>query len=352
MRLRRAFAVWACRDLELDLQTQLQLREARTLPIDKADLRKLAATLEDEVSRTLETEPDTRSMHVTDFPRLVRWTTTDPRTGRKVPFQVMLRIDETPGAAGWVTGGALGNLRDVSTILVDLNGSIEVRSFKLEIKEHRLREAMYDLLLHEVTHLLDIYSKSSAEFVAAGDLHAYYNTPAEVAAYAQEIVAALEKPIQQRLFAALLKINQRKPNGRTLAIQGLLQNIPAWTQASPFWTEKNKARVMKKVVTALDVSDLGTYRQDRLFVPTELIETFRIDIFPVIPVGFWRGRLLCFDLAPPFRNHHLDTQHVSVFSEFLGEEQGSLKIGRCCGVFVPVPWSHRPDLLQIAEGTF
>jgi len=124
-------------------------------------------------------------------------------SGDKVSVVVVVRSrpgapakDTWVSAKGTVLGGGAGKIPSsgLPAIVVEINASYFPRLFRTNMFEREL----FKLILHELTHIADKFKKKPEETRRRVpneeelDLKEYYNTPAEVRAYMQEIVEEVQ----------------------------------------------------------------------------------------------------------------------------------------------------------------
>jgi len=145
-----------------------------------------------------------------------------------------------------VTGAGVGKLRSTgeTTIVVDLNGSWNVglmRSFA-ETKG-RFQEDLVKHLLHELTHVADVYRKKKDKTTTRVlredevDPVEYYNDPAEVRAFMQEIVEDIRKqyPRMRKVFS------EREALGYAIKVSD------TWEQVWVHLNRKNRQKLLSAV---------------------------------------------------------------------------------------------------------
>lgn len=114
------------------------------------------------------------------------------------------------------------------------------------------------MLIHELTHVSD-YSTTSYDLgdntigATPQSLPAYYNDPAEVRAYMQQIV---DDVMERRGNPMFSKIKRTRP-----LLLSMIRNSPIWKQISPYLTPQNRNLILKAVYTVA---------QDRGFLKTTM----------------------------------------------------------------------------------
>ncbi len=225
----------------------LTIRLARVIPVDKTVVRQLAKSLNDDLLREFKLASrqtknlakslrDIRSVWLQDETEV-----TDVRgleKAVKIVFRVLPGRDST-----LMTSAAVGTTSHGPVLVVDLSGgwtleeALDAMSFR-----HGVDARLYDLLLHEITHLIDVLRKPeyASQHGDVSDEKAYYNDPAEVRAYMQTVVDEIS--YHKDRLAKLLKVF-----GPQKGMQMILNLSKTWVQISPIWTPSNKKKVIKSV---------------------------------------------------------------------------------------------------------
>jgi hypothetical protein len=143
----------------------------------------------------------------------------------------------------YVVSGGLGYAQGhIPVVVVFVNGSLDV---KKPAAGHSVQNQLYPVLLHELTHAADKFTRGVGEQMTeeeARDNDRYYNHPTEVRAYLQEILDELNHilPHVERLKTVLY------PNmGEALKV--VLNQSKTWQEIEPHLTDRNKKLIMKAV---------------------------------------------------------------------------------------------------------
>lgn len=214
---------------------------ARTVPVDKNDVRELAKELEAIVARALtgKTGP-TGKVKLGHYPFSIR--TVD---GDRKKIWILLQAIPSRDFRYYVSGG-LGTAQGHTVVVVNVNGSLDAEVIWKATNARTTQSFLYPILLHELTHAADIFAPGldgMSEDDAQGNA-AYYNNVSELRAYTQEVVDEVEQrfsfyPKLQKTFGAR-------------AFTMLLNFSNTWTEVSPHWTKANQQRVIKTVYQMLD----------------------------------------------------------------------------------------------------
>lgn len=214
--------------------------EARAIRLDKASLLDLSKDLEEAVVRRGSNEPMGQKV-LANKPFVVKAV-----DGSPVSLQVVLatRPSDNPDI---VLDGGVGTYKGDKVVLIYLNGSQP--GLKSWAQKKLLSHKLYPVLIHEMTHVSDKYTKGVGDRMTqeeARDNAAYYNDPSEVRAYMQEVVSEASERFP--IWDKLVKISPTKAK----AVDYLIGNSGTWAEVSPYWTTSNKQKVLKAVVQALD----------------------------------------------------------------------------------------------------
>ncbi len=219
------------------------MRTARAISVDKNRLRELSRELQRAVAiKTRGKEgPLGKAVLVPSAPYDIR--TVDGRS-RDIFIRMQSIVTQSPYYA--VSGGFGSTASGKPTLVVNINGSLDAENlFKSANSDSFLiANQIYDVLLHEVTHAADTFTKgvgeSLSEQEARENPRAYYNHPSEIRAYLQEILNELEHTIKNHeKFVKLF--------GPSKGITVMLNQSKTWQEIEPYLTEKNKQLVIKAV---------------------------------------------------------------------------------------------------------
>lgn len=166
--------------------------------------------------------------------------------GRDIDVIVQYRSQSSRGS-DFILGGGSG--KTVKTkkpaIVIYINGNYS--SSVLTRSGGKFRGEAIQVLLHEITHQADVFTKPSGEITQSlkseGDLDLkdYYNRPAEVKAYMREVFEEVKDHID--VFLPRFGMNE--------SISRLIRWSDTWERISKHLTEENKKTVMKGVYQAV-----------------------------------------------------------------------------------------------------
>jgi len=217
---------------------------ARAIRLDKRRIKELAKELEAVLARkSWPGDSLGNRMVVPSAPYDVR--TVD---GSTLTVYVRVQAQETASPYYVIDGGYGLSRRDkLPFVVVNVNGSMPAEQLRQAAKARQVQNQLYPVLLHEMTHAADKYTKGVGSRMnieeVKGNLNTYYNDPTEVRAYMQEVVDEIEG----RNWATF-----QSTFGPGKGMEYLLKTSPTWQEVSPHWTERNKRLVIKAVVQALD----------------------------------------------------------------------------------------------------
>jgi hypothetical protein len=219
------------------------MRTARAILVDKNRLRELSRELQRAVAmKTRGREgPLGKTVLMPSAPYDIR--TVDGRS-RDIFIRMQSVVTQSPYYA--VSGGFGSTASGKPTLVVNINGSLNAENlFKSANSDSFLiANQIYDVLLHEVTHAADIFTKGVAESLSEQEARenpkAYYNHPSEVRAYLQEILSELEHTFKN--YEKFVKLF-----GPSKGITVMLNQSKTWQEIEPYLTEKNKRLIIKAV---------------------------------------------------------------------------------------------------------
>lgn len=223
----------------------MSARMARTIPIDKHEIRELAKELEGEILEAV-------SRHKGSLGK--RIISQRPHTFRAVDGSfdvVQVRLEAVParGSNFFILSGGLGTTsRGTSVVVVFVNGSMDGQDMANGARTRLVQLQIYPVLLHELTHAADKFTKGVGEHISEQDLQdnpaVYYNHPSEVRAYMQAVVDEASERFKY--------YERLKKNFGSRAVNTLLNMSTTWQEVSPHWTSRNQQKVMKTVYQALE----------------------------------------------------------------------------------------------------
>jgi hypothetical protein len=219
---------------------------ARPIPLPRDYLRSVSVEIQEVIRRAVAGKVGPlgkRQLFVSDGPALEVPTV----AGFSVPVWVGI-VSEPTRAVPYVFRGAVGTTKDRTkrVLMLYLNGSIDAEViYKSASGSGLIAKQTYEVLLHEATHIADVFQGGVDEAGTGAealmqDLHSYYNHKSEVAAYLQEVVDEL-RPFYANYpkLAALF--------GPAKGLDVLLGLSTTWQAVSPYWNDRNRARVIRAV---------------------------------------------------------------------------------------------------------
>lgn len=166
--------------------------------------------------------------------------------GTYVNVLVQLRSVTTRSPYYIVSGGQGHDKQGRTYVVINVNGSIPQERIRLPAQKRAgVAAQIYPVLLHELTHAADTHTKGREGDKPPEADEEYYNTPAEVRAYMQEVVDEVQRSpnMRQRLAEAY---------GAGKGLEYLLKLSSTWKEIEPFLTEKNRRKIIHAVVKATE----------------------------------------------------------------------------------------------------
>ena len=221
------------------------LKTARAIPLDKSSIMHFTEFLEKKLA-------ELASKHAGPFGRmkLGQWPY-EIRTVDGTEITTYVRFETVPTKEpNYVLDGGVGFLRGTPIVVVQINGSLDADAIQKGSETHIVKIQLYNLLLHEFTHVADKYTRGVGqggrgltEEQLRNNPAAYYNNPSEMHAYMQEVVDQVSNR-----FVHYEKLRSRFGQK---ALGMLLNMSDTWIRVSPYWTERNRQKVLKAVYQAL-----------------------------------------------------------------------------------------------------
>ena len=182
------------------------------------------------------------------------WIALAPVRGELIRVRVF--VTAAKGEVGFINGGGLGRYDGEPIVIIEANGKYPWSTLS---KSSILRERLYSVLAHELSHAADVFyrrssvatpRKASEGALREGDipdLAAYYNHPGEVRAYMREIFESVRPDVREMMSHSL---------GRQWGLGGTVWRIvetdPTWEQVAPHLTPRNRARMLRGIVRAFE----------------------------------------------------------------------------------------------------
>ena len=235
----------------------MKLNESRPVPLEKEAIMDYAALLTDDIivaARQVTNEDEQEVDYVSEHPELVvsDYGVNDVKTKEWIPCTVVVSsivASETINDGDLIADAMLH--RDIvgdMTIELVLNGAYRWRKL-LELRDNLVR-AVYEALIHELTHLADHKYRDGKEHAyhkqdGSLDDDRYYSDKFEVTAFVQEITDEAVARAEQYV---------RSNRGKNYTRDQLLDHVSAgknWKDRVPKLKASDRARVMKAVYSAL-----------------------------------------------------------------------------------------------------
>lgn len=224
---------------------RLVARYARSIRMDKSGLREFSKHLEKEFLHVVEHASGPLGNRV-----IGQWPF-EIRAVDGVPLTVYVRLEaQQTRDFRYVMSGGLGFLRGHPVAVAHVNGSLDPEVLAKGAESHLFMSQLYPILLHELTHAADRYTKGvndrgdMSEDDAHNNLARYYNDPSEVRAYMQQVVDEVSTHFKH--WPKLQRMMGPK------ALPTLLNFSETWKDASPHWTDRNQRAVIKAVAQELN----------------------------------------------------------------------------------------------------
>lgn len=218
----------------------MQIKNAKAIKIDKDKIKELAKDLEKSVILRGSNEPMGKTI-LANKPYSVKAV-----DGSTIDLNIVLATEESDSGE-IATWGGVGSYNDKKVIIIYLNGSL--KGIKELAEKEILWKKIWPILIHEITHVSDKYTKGIGKPLKEDgsiDYVIYYNDPSEVNAYLQEIVDEVSERFQY--WDKLVSISPSNAK----AVDYLLGASATWENVSPFLNQENKNRVLKSVAQALN----------------------------------------------------------------------------------------------------
>jgi len=221
-----------------ELEDQRTSKTARAIRLDKQSIKELAKHLETYLARKHPHRPWGDKMLLKGDPFGIKAVDGSPLT---VYIQLRSRVSDN---VYYVLDAGLGYAQGHPVVVVFLNGSLDIPKNTGGV----LTNQLYAVLIHELTHAADKFApKGVADQMTQEEAQgnaAYYNHPAEVRAYMQEVVDEVEDK-----FKHWDKLEKSFGPGKGMTY--LMNMSNTWGEISPHLTERNRRLIIKTVSQAL-----------------------------------------------------------------------------------------------------
>ncbi len=235
----------------------MRLNEARTIPLDKEAIMDYAALLADDIivaARQVTDSDEQEVDYVSEHPELVvsEYGVNDVKTKEWIETRIIVSSivgSDTINDGELVIDAMLhrGIAGDMTIELV-LNGAYRWRKL-VELRDYLVR-AVYDALLHELTHLADYRYRDGKEHSYRNDDGSldddrYYSDKFEVTAFVQEVTDEAVKRAEDFTRA------RRDKNYTREQLLDYVANGKNWKDRVPKLKPSDRARVLKAAYSAL-----------------------------------------------------------------------------------------------------
>jgi hypothetical protein len=224
------------------------ISESHVIPIDKSYVRQLSEKLYQELLSRLSKNLDRSiatyigehgyySQYKIEYKEVYGL-----KVQSEVPIYVTYGSDSADirsyvKAAGVTRIGSVGSIGKKLKLELQFK-EITVGEFKDEKNKHTIIDEIYNILIHEITHLSDLLEplgKDKESIFKSGQV--YYNKPSEVRAFTQQIVDEVEKYMSTH------------PNAH---IDDALKFSVTWNRISKDLTNDNKKLISKAVYSVMN----------------------------------------------------------------------------------------------------
>ena len=236
--------------------SQLLKHSYKPIPVDKAQIRKAVETL----IKKLGTKLSMESFYVEDPTQEGLGTKNLLTTlfyfdGKYKSSDVVLGLRSSPSKSkNPVLSGGMGESPGSSfpVIVVELNGSWPIQSLINALELSHFKESLYQILLHEVTHLLDpAKSKGfgSGNVIPEGlteeGYREYFNLPEEVKAYLAEVLNEMEVVLREQGDEFIKELQESF--GSTSGFDLFVSQSDTWKDIKDYLNSRNKKKMLKGV---------------------------------------------------------------------------------------------------------
>ncbi len=181
-------------------------------------------------------------------------------------IEVLVHVLAVHSSGALVHGGGQGSASGKPVVVVQINGNAAPAMLEAAIKRGALESDVHDVLMHELTHAVDVVAKHDKGKVHGPEGHEvtdykeYYNSPTEMRAYMGEIARMVVHTVKEYIDAGMAPKD---------AFTAALQDNERWAEMERFLTPSNKQHMLKGVWTA--VQDAGHFDMKHAykFVPKE-----------------------------------------------------------------------------------
>lgn len=232
------------------------LNESRPIPLDKEAIMDYASLLADDIisaAQQVTDSPEQEVDYVSEHPELVRseYGVSDVKTKEWIPVDILvssLVASETINDGELIADAMLHPNNGKPYIELVLNGAYRWR--KLKELRHYLIKAVYDSLIHELTHVADFRYRDGKDHSYKGidgsiDDDRYYSDRFEVTAFVQEVTDEAVRRAEQFVRS------HRDVNYTRDQLLDYVSKGPSYKDRVSKLKPSGRARVLKAVYSAL-----------------------------------------------------------------------------------------------------
>lgn len=232
------------------------INESRPIPLDKEAIMDYAALLTDDIivaAQQVTDSPEQEVDYVSEHPELVRseYGVSDVKTKEWIPVKILISsivASDTINDGDLVADATTTNVAGEYTVEIVLNGAYRWRKLK-ELRDY-LVKAVYDNLIHELTHVADFKYRDGEEHSYHNDDGSidddrYYSDKFEVTAFVQEVTDEAIKRAEQ------FTRSHRDVNYTRDQLLDYVSNGPTWRDRVPNLRPSDRSRVLKAVYSAM-----------------------------------------------------------------------------------------------------
>lgn len=235
----------------------MNLNESRSIPLDKEAIMDYAALLADDIivaAQQVTDSPEQEVDYVSEHDELVEseYGVNDVRTKEWIPVQIIVSsiVASDTVNDGELIVDARMNRSIIGDYVIELvlNGAYRWRKLK-ELRDY-LVKAVYENLIHELTHVADYQyrdGKNHSYHKQDGSIDddRYYSDKFEVTAFVQEVTDEAVRRAEQFTRA------RRGQNYTREQLLDYIEKGPSYKDRVPQLKPSDRARVLKAVYTAL-----------------------------------------------------------------------------------------------------
>ena len=229
-------------------------KAGRPIRLDKGAIKRLAKYLSGRILKDLFKRPLDEPIIETGRYLINDYTTIQDVVGNDIKTLVLIKSERAAKRRGMIIGGGAGTTPggEQQAIQINLNGSWTPAEFSQpppSFGRQNLPKELYSILLHELTHIADTFKKSGPTTRRVLredelDLEEYYNRPAEVKAYMQDVVNDVISNLPS--VKEMYDIAKRDISFNKMIKQSLIIS-DTWERIEPYLSRQNKKKIMSAV---------------------------------------------------------------------------------------------------------